>query len=128
MGSHSKTHPEDISSLSSEELGEEVKGSRVQLEATFERPVRFFAYPHGGVRQFTRDIISAIKKAGYWGACINMLGAVRAGDDPFTLRRVRIESTDTLRRFTWKLSGECDWVDHVRYGGRTAAADHNQAC
>jgi peptidoglycan/xylan/chitin deacetylase (PgdA/CDA1 family) len=47
IGSHSKSHPEDLSKLSLEAQREELRGSKALLEAQLERPVPFISYPNG---------------------------------------------------------------------------------
>ena len=68
IGAHSRTHP-DLTQLSDSCLWQEVAGSREDIEATVDAPVRFFAYPGGSFNQKT---VEAVKKAGYSAACTSL--------------------------------------------------------
>lgn len=48
-----------------EQLDYEVGGSKQQLEEELGQAVRMFAYPRG---RYNREVVSAVREAGYWGA------------------------------------------------------------
>jgi peptidoglycan/xylan/chitin deacetylase (PgdA/CDA1 family) len=57
---------------------------RSQLAAAANRPVRFFAYPHGKVDGRSAR---AVRRGGFEAAFTGRPGAVRRGHDPFTIGR-----------------------------------------
>jgi peptidoglycan/xylan/chitin deacetylase (PgdA/CDA1 family) len=83
FGSHTKTHP-FLSRLSTEEIEDEVSGSKKALEDRLDLPVDFFCYPYG---DYDGRVVAALKKAGYLGAATTKRGLVHRGDDPFEIRR-----------------------------------------
>jgi peptidoglycan/xylan/chitin deacetylase (PgdA/CDA1 family) len=68
-------------------LREEVCASKKRLEDRFGVEVTDFCYPYGACDERVRD---AVAEAGYRTATTTQFGLVRAGDDPFMLRRVLV--------------------------------------
>lgn len=110
IGSHSMTHT-CLSELDDGRMAEEVFGSKRYLEEKLGKSVKMFAYPFGAYRTFNGRTRAQLEAAGYGGACINLLGWNRPGDDPFTLRRTRIGWDDRSWRFFLKVFGAYDWID-----------------
>lgn len=110
IGSHSMTHT-CLSELGDSQIAHEVCGSKMYLEKHFGKRVRTFAYPFGSHGTFNERTRKEVQSAGYEGACVNLLGWNRPGDDPFTLRRTRIGWDDRPWRFILKLFGAYDWID-----------------
>lgn len=113
IGGHTRNHAR-LSALSPAAQALEIAGCRADLEALLDRPVTTFAYPYGSALDFDADSVSLVREAGYSVACSNRFGVVHPGDDPFTLRRIWIDSTDTLWSFEDKVSGRLDllqWQD-----------------
>jgi peptidoglycan/xylan/chitin deacetylase (PgdA/CDA1 family) len=99
VGAHTRTH-RALTSLTREQLEEEISGSRADLEAALGRPVSTFAYPYGMVDEAGR---SAVERAGFEGACSVVPGFNPAGTDPLALRRLEIYGTFSLVRFVLTL-------------------------
>lgn len=83
IGSHTMTHS-DLPSLTADELGEEVGGSRELLEKRLGRPIHDFCYPDG---RFNDIVAQAVAKE-FRSAVTTVCGGVGAGDSPHQLRRI----------------------------------------
>jgi peptidoglycan/xylan/chitin deacetylase (PgdA/CDA1 family) len=79
-------HHLDLTELDSEQLEEEVAGSRGILQDEFHVPVRDFCYPAG---RFDETVIAAVEKAGYVGATTEIPGYADR-DAPYELARLEI--------------------------------------
>jgi peptidoglycan/xylan/chitin deacetylase (PgdA/CDA1 family) len=102
FGSHTRSHP-FLTRLSAVQLAREVDGSKAAIEEKLSAPVEFFCYPYGDRNKTVED---AVKAAGYRGACTTDRGFVQRGDDPFTLRRVRVSLNTHPFSFIWKLHSD----------------------
>jgi len=83
FGSHTRTHP-FLKKLSTDEIEQELFGSKAALERGLNLPVEFFCYPYG---QYDERAVVAAKKAGYLAAMTMNRGLVHRGDDPLEMRR-----------------------------------------
>lgn len=79
-------HHLDLTTLDSEQLEEEVAGSRKMLQREYRVPVKDFCYPAG---QFDSTVIAAVEAAGYTGATTEIPGAAER-DSPYELKRFEI--------------------------------------
>jgi hypothetical protein len=71
----------------------EIVGSKMRLEAETNSPIRHFAYPFGGPEHLGRDQREMVKDAGF-SSCLSAHGGrIRCGDDPYSLRRLGIDSS-----------------------------------
>lgn len=104
VGAHTRTHP-NLTTLSEEELEQELLGSRRDLEAIINRPVRYLAYPGG---RFNRIVVEAAQLAGFEASCsVIGLGCNSTRSrywlyrdvftDPMNTIRDRIKRTPLLR-------------------------------
>ena len=100
IGSHSRTHPQ-LSQTSDAELADELRGSRDDLEAWLQRPVRHFAYPSG---DHDPRVVAAVKAAGYTSAWTTESRAAGAADDPFRMPRVAIDDEASVAVLAAKAS------------------------
>jgi peptidoglycan/xylan/chitin deacetylase (PgdA/CDA1 family) len=98
LGSHTLTHP-DLRSVSASQLEDEVAGSKEQISKKFGVPIEFFCYPAG---QFDDTVVAAVKDAGYKGATTVEEG-VATPDEPFELKRIRINGDDGVDGFAAKM-------------------------
>lgn len=85
MGSHSVSHP-DLTTLSPDQLEEEVAGSRAMLHERLGVAIDFFCYPAG---RYDDAVVAAVEAAGYRGATTTDPGLARMGE-PYRLKRVRV--------------------------------------
>jgi peptidoglycan/xylan/chitin deacetylase (PgdA/CDA1 family) len=98
LGSHTLTHP-DLTTISATQLEDEVAGSKAQISKKFGVPIDFFCYPAG---KFNDSVVAAVKDAGYTGATTVEEG-VATPDDPFELKRIRINGDDGVEGFASKM-------------------------
>jgi peptidoglycan/xylan/chitin deacetylase (PgdA/CDA1 family) len=98
IGSHTVSHPL-LSKLHAEGMRGEVALARGRLSEWLGGDVPGFCYPNG---DFDARVVAAVARAGHSYACTTRSGIHRAGDDPFTIRRVDVVPDRTLdgaRRF-----------------------------
>jgi peptidoglycan/xylan/chitin deacetylase (PgdA/CDA1 family) len=92
--SHTRTH-RPLHTVPNSELDSELSGSRDDIEAALDGPVRAIAYPVGrGIRQ-SAVTCSAVERAGYRLGFSNGSGSnpLNAGIDPLDVRRLSVESS-----------------------------------
>ena len=112
--SHTRLHP-DLTTLSDDELTQELAGSRQDLEELLHAPVTCLAYPYG---RYDNRVISASRKAGYHVAFSTQPGFNRRNVDPYRIRRLDIYGTDTPAMLVRKLCFGCNdgsWHQSLRY-------------
>ena len=121
IGSHTATHPR-LTELRPEQVAQELRDSKQQLEDLLGHAVRYFAYPYGLYNKGVRD---AVQASGYRAACSTRAGFNRVGEDPFALRRIDVYGGDALWQFKQKLrfgTNEASRSYPLRYyAGRLAA-------
>lgn len=86
VGAHTVTHP----LLAARDLADqhgEILTSKASLETLLDIPVESFAYPFGGLADYTPETAAAVRDAGFTCACSNYGGLIRPGADPFQLPR-----------------------------------------
>lgn len=88
IGSHSTSHP-ILPLVSDQELHQEIDHSRRLLEAQLDHEVRSFCYPNG---DYDDRVTASVKQAGYEFAVSTRYGINAPDCDPFTLRRVDLQS------------------------------------
>lgn len=89
IDAHTLSHP-DLTSVGDRQLTQEVAGSRRELQRRFGVPVDFFCYPAG---RYDDRVVAAVRRAGFLGATTTLDGLADR-DEPFTLRRVRVNRSD----------------------------------
>jgi biofilm PGA synthesis lipoprotein PgaB len=60
IGSHTVTHPADITKLTPDEMDHELVDSKAELEKQLGKPVPFLAYPDGNNNQTVQDLSKAV--------------------------------------------------------------------
>ncbi len=100
IGAHTRTHAR-LPELSTEEVEEEVSGSKKDLEKLLGAPVTSFAYPYGLLNELSVDMV---RKSGYRVACTTRTGWFGSDPDPLRVRRVGVFADDTLSKFARKLA------------------------
>jgi len=99
LDAHTLTHP-DLTTVDAARLREEVTGSRGAIRKMFHVPVNFFCYPAG---RYNDAVVAAVQQAGYLGATTTNYGLARPGD-LYTLARVRVNGSDSVKAFAAKLA------------------------
>ena len=97
-GAHTRTHVSLTGVATAEERELEIAGSRQDLERSFSRPIRTFAYPFG---DYDRDVAEAVQGAGFYAACCSRSGTNDPTTPHFELRRVEVRGTDSLYHFAF---------------------------
>lgn len=119
--SHSRSHP-DLSQLDDQELEDELRGSREDLESLLEAPVPYFAYPYG---RYNERVLDEVKAAGYEAAFSVQPGFNRPGIDPFRIPRIDVFGTDSPAQLLRKIhfgTNNGSWQRALRYySGRLLA-------
>jgi peptidoglycan/xylan/chitin deacetylase (PgdA/CDA1 family) len=93
IGSHSMAH-RSMTSLSPQDLMQDLVQSKKRLEDITGKAVSSFAYPFGTLRDFNARVADAMREAGYAFALTSQHGAVATGQDPMMLPRIKIEGGD----------------------------------
>lgn len=98
--SHTVNH-DDLTGLSYDEQLAVLKSSKEQIEGLTGKTVFCLAYPYG---KYNRTAVKAVEEAGYQMAFTINPGYAYQSDGLFTLRRIRIDGTDNLSAFIYKLN------------------------
>ncbi len=101
VDSHTLTHP-DLTTVDAARLRQELAGSRREIRRRFgSRAAEFFCYPAG---KYDDRVVAAVRAAGYRGATTVDEGLGVRGE-PFTLKRVRVNASDTAATLLSRLRG-----------------------
>ena len=93
IGSHSISHP-DFGTLSTDEMQQELNGSKRQLENLTGRSVRYFAFPFGLRRHLPTAAVSLAQAAGYEAVFSYRPAPFRANTADFLFGRSGVEIGD----------------------------------
>lgn len=99
IGAHTLDHPR-LTDLPLEEARRQIRESKAVLEAGLGRPVEVFSYPYG---RYNLKLARLVKESGYRAAVTTVQGLARPGDDPYTLKRVRVMGSYNMQKFTTEL-------------------------
>jgi peptidoglycan/xylan/chitin deacetylase (PgdA/CDA1 family) len=95
IGSHGITH-KDFWTLTPEEIENEVIESKKILEQTYGINIKYFSYPRG---RYSKEIVEAVKKAGYELGVSMDDGDISVGTNPYVLPRIGIDKTHEFDEF-----------------------------
>jgi peptidoglycan/xylan/chitin deacetylase (PgdA/CDA1 family) len=107
MGSHTISHP-ILTRISIEQVKEELVESKKRIEAEIGMPVKSFAYPNGGVADFTPRISGLLRESGYHLAFSLIPGPTSFAtvkENPYAIRRIFLLHADSFSRFVGKMTG-----------------------
>ena len=107
MGSHTVSHP-ILTRIPLSQALEELQTSKKSIEYQIGEPIIGFAYPNGQRTDFSPEVASKVKEAGFELAFTLLPGPTRYNTVkkyPFQIRRIFIGGSDTYSRFLTKLSG-----------------------
>lgn len=93
VGSHTVTHPA-LSALPVSRQRREILDSKAHLEEILGHPVKSFAYPFGGVSDYTMETVGILRESGYTSACSNFPGVIRGDTDLYQLPRIDVRDGD----------------------------------
>jgi hypothetical protein len=91
-------------------LNAEVSGAKKRLEDVCGREMRLFAYPYGQGDDFDSAAEWAVVEAGFAAACSTRFGRGSTLAERHRLRRIGINSEDSLDMVERKLDGAYDWL------------------
>ncbi|MGD9625485.1 MAG: polysaccharide deacetylase family protein [Arcobacter sp.] len=100
FGSHTLSHV-NLSTINDEQLLNELKKSKEEVEKITNQECEAFAYPYG---KFDDKIVQAVKNVGYKNATVVKRGLFEQNDDVFTIKRVGILGTESFVDFLLKVS------------------------
>ncbi len=112
FGSHTVNHPK-LYELDLPRLRAELKDSKTVMEVELGRPIRSFAYPFAfpsADRAFVKMFAGLLKETGYDCNVTTKIGLAGRRDDPFTLKRLPMNSADDEALFRAKLDGAYNWL------------------
>jgi peptidoglycan/xylan/chitin deacetylase (PgdA/CDA1 family) len=101
---HTVTHP-NLLAVDDTRAGEEIEGSKAELEQRLGRGVSLFCYPAG--LYGPRDV-GLVAAAGYRAACTCEPGLNTPAVNPLELRRIQVDARDSLLDFRAKVGGGFD--------------------
>jgi peptidoglycan/xylan/chitin deacetylase (PgdA/CDA1 family) len=88
IGAHTRTHANlGAASVTPTQLGDEIVGSKHDLEELLGREIRCFAFPYGLPEIMSASAIHIAREGGYRAVCSAYGGYNFPGDDPFHIRR-----------------------------------------
>lgn len=114
IGSHTISHP-DLTTLTEEELEQEIGHSKHWLEDIVNAPVVSFAYPYG---RYHHRAVESVRRHGYSFACSVRPGWYSHKANDHELPRITIFSGDSPMIFARKLafaSNDGSWNQILRY-------------
>lgn len=100
FGGHGHAH-RDLTSLSPQELADDLNACRETLAGLLGRPAHTFAYPYG---LFNDKVKQAVAEAGFSAACSTRPGMLDASSDPLAIGRIIVKRSDGAIDFALKLS------------------------
>lgn len=107
LGGHTMTHPR-LARQNEDEQRWEIGECLKQLEENLGHRPECFAYPYGTSADFNAVSMRIVRESGYSYACSNRYGYNADGSDRWALRRIWIDSTDTLGTYAAKIEGRLD--------------------
>lgn len=110
IGSHTINHP-DLAHTPAAALERELVQSRRTLEEVTGRAVTTLSYPSGA---YNEQVVAAARQAGYASAVTTRNGGVQSGARPLEMTRVRIQGTEQIATFKWKIEQFFPTGDPVR--------------
>ena len=113
FGSHTVNHPK-LYELDFSQIRAEIEVSKSVIQEKVGAAISSFAYPYAfpsADRQFVEVLTDLLKGAGYECNATTRIGRVRADDDPFTLKRLPVNSADDAALFLAKIRGSYDWMN-----------------
>lgn len=100
IGSHTQTHAK-LTELTADQAEVQIAASKRALENALDCEVRHFCYPYGWFDDTHQQMA---QEAGYVTATSTRRGRVRAGDNPFSLRRIMVARATNPVTFFLKIA------------------------
>jgi peptidoglycan/xylan/chitin deacetylase (PgdA/CDA1 family) len=88
IGGHTLSHP-NLAQVSEGDARSEIRGCKERLEEKLGEPVEHFSYPHPALNpHWSPQTLQITRDAGFRSAVLTTPGAVLAGDQPLSLKRL----------------------------------------
>jgi peptidoglycan/xylan/chitin deacetylase (PgdA/CDA1 family) len=107
FGAHTASHP-ILTRIPLHQAQNEILSSKLKIENEINAPVVSFAYPNGGIADFSLKIMQMISQSGIPIAFSLLPGPTfykTVKKEPFSIRRIFLIHTDTFERFVLKVNG-----------------------
>jgi peptidoglycan/xylan/chitin deacetylase (PgdA/CDA1 family) len=114
IGSHGLTHIRLSKAPSPTVHTEEIRRSYDILSSRLHKPPRCIAFPFGQKGDYTPETLKESKEAGYLCAFSAQYGWNCGRSNPYELRRIGIDGSDTLFTLRAKLNGALDLLSVTR--------------
>lgn len=99
FGAHTVTHPILSRLPNYVTLHREIAGSKQRIDEELKQDTAVFCYPNGRAVDISEDTRHVVREAGFRAAVTTMSGRSFRGDDPYLLRRISVDASDTPRYF-----------------------------
>jgi peptidoglycan/xylan/chitin deacetylase (PgdA/CDA1 family) len=106
MGAHTAGHP-ILTHIPLPKAEDELVRSKQKIEEEIGKPVVSFAYPNGGLEDFSPDVVRLVQKTGFELAFTLVNGTTRYAEirsKPLTIRRIYLGASDVFPWFVARLS------------------------
>jgi peptidoglycan/xylan/chitin deacetylase (PgdA/CDA1 family) len=110
IGSHTVSHLDFYVDSTPGALSAEIDGDRMRLEDWTGDPVRWFAYPWGGLPQLVPMAIEHVRHAGFDAAFTSLPGSLDRAPDRFLLPRQSVDVSSRPTLWNARLNGGYDLV------------------
>lgn len=93
IGAHTQTHPV-LSALPEARQRIEIQQSKIQLQEMLGVPIKSFAYPHGGIFDFTGRTMELVRECGFTSAFSACFDVVWRWHDLYRIPRISVGNVD----------------------------------
>ena len=109
IGAHTHSH-RILSRLDTDGAVEEVRRSKLEIEAKLGQQVKLFAYPNGQGADIHPAAVEAVRQLGFVGAFSTFWRSTHRPSQRFVINRVMINGDDSIETLELKLSGGYDYI------------------
>ena len=109
IGSHTRRH-QNLANLEWEKAIVEIRDSRSEIKRQIGEAPNHFAWPFGGLEDFSESLSQAVRDAGYITGCSAVRGANTERASLVELRRDSLEPNWSLALVRFFVEGAYDWV------------------
>ncbi|HEY2934575.1 MAG TPA: polysaccharide deacetylase family protein [Acidobacteriota bacterium] len=127
FGSHTVSHSR-LTTLTRDSLEYEIRESKSKIEDETGMGVQSFAYPYAYPetnKKFRAELNEILRRTGYTNGVTTIVGTASGKDNPFSLKRLPVNSFDDICFFRAKLDGSYDWIHKLQYGEKFVRATYS---
>lgn len=114
IGGHTKNHINLGMKLSEEMVIREIKDDKNAIEKIIGKPINFFAYPFGGIKDICKDSARYLRDAGYKASFTILPSFWRRRDNLFFIGRDCLSLDESNEIWAARLSGGYDFVSRLK--------------